>query len=73
MEGEEEWLEEVEEETVGKEGSALRGGSTSLGAVRILTLATAASPKRSSSPGDFFPILSNEHHNNQTNCSLEKK
>ena len=55
VEGEEEWVEEVneevEEETVEKEVSALTEGSTSLGAARIPTLATAASPRRSSSPG----------------------
>ena len=57
VEGEDEEVEEVdeleeeEEETVGKEGLALTEGSTSLGAARILTLATAASPKRRSSPG----------------------
>ena len=52
VEGEEEWVEEVnDEERVGKEGSALTEGSTSLGAARIPTLATAASPRRSSSPG----------------------
>ena len=58
VEGEDEEVEEVdevveeeEEETVGKEGLALTEGSTSLGAARIPTLATAASPKRRSSPG----------------------
>ena len=50
VEGEDEEVEE-EEETVGKEGLALTEGSTSLGAARIPTLATAASPKRRSSPG----------------------
>ena len=47
----EEVNEEVEEETVGKEVSALTEGSTSLGAVRTSTLATAASPRRRSSAG----------------------
>ena len=57
VEGEDEEVEEVdeleeeEEEAVGKEGLALTEGSTSLGAARIPTLATAASPKRRSSPG----------------------
>ena len=57
VEGEDEEVEEVvevveeKEETVGKEGLALTEGSTSLGAARIPTLATAASPKRRSSPG----------------------
>ena len=52
VEGEEEWVEEVnDEERVGKEGSALTEGSTSLGAARIPTLATAASPRRRSSAG----------------------
>ena len=43
--------EVVEVEGVGKGSLALTEESTSLGAVRIPTLATAASPKRSSSPG----------------------
>ena len=47
----EEVNEEVEEETVGKEVSALTEGSTSLGAARTPTLATAASPRRRSSAG----------------------
>ena len=58
VEGEEEWVEEVnDEERVGKEGSALTEGSTSLGAVRTPTLATAASPRRSSSAGATWSIL----------------
>ena len=46
---EEVYKEEVEEEE--KESSALTEVSTSLGAARIPTLGTAASPKKSSSPG----------------------
>ena len=61
VEGEEEWVEEVneevEEETVGKEVSALTEGSTSLGAARTPTLATAASPRRRSSRGATWRIL----------------
>ena len=44
--------EEEEEEMMVRGGSAQTGGSTSLGAARILRPATAASPKRNSSPGD---------------------
>ena len=45
--------EEEEEEMMVRGGSAQTGGSTSLGAARILRPATAASPKRNSSPGDI--------------------
>ena len=45
--------EEEKEEMMVRGGSAQTGGSTSLGAARILRPATAASPKRNSSPGDI--------------------
>ena len=45
--------EEEKEELMVRGGSAQTGGSTSLGAARILRPATAASPKRNSSPGDI--------------------
>ena len=45
--------EEEEEEMMVRGGSAQTGGSTSLGAAKILRPATAASPKRNSSPGDI--------------------
>ena len=51
--------EEEEEEMMVRGGSAQTGGSTSLGAARILRPATAASPKRNSSPGDKCLFLSN--------------
>ena len=61
VEGEEEWVEEVNEEVekerVGKEVSALTEGSTSPGAARTPTLATAASPRRRSSAGATWTIL----------------
>ena len=45
--------EEEKEEMMVRGGSAQTGGSTSLGAAKILRPATAASPKRNSSPGDI--------------------